>query len=155
MTSTTCRIHENIERLLSQEVPFDLDMLDIDEFIDETDSQVWNTICLLMRCISDRRGTSRAADQTSIAYQTKKMRFFLLCALLFCTDDCCLQPGTPYTVDRYSRGSGWISSSDQATKQAGSLCFIGYPKAVYSIQGEQWKDSKIPGSHCLHHCICW
>ena len=87
-------MHQNIESVLSQEVLFEPDMLDIDKFIDETDPQVWNTICLLTRSISERRGTSKSAlDQSSIAYQTKKTgRFFLLCALLFCTDDRCSKP---------------------------------------------------------------
>ena len=90
------RVHGNIQTLLSRKhvSPFEHDMLNIDKFIEEADPQLWNTICLLTRSVSERRGTSKATlDETSIAFQTKKTRrFFLLCALLFCTDDCCSLP---------------------------------------------------------------
>ncbi len=90
------RVHGTIHTLLSREheSPFDHDQLDIDKSIQAVDPQVWSAISVLTRSVSERRRTSKAAfDPNSTAYQTKKTRrFFLLCALLFCTDDRCSVP---------------------------------------------------------------
>ena len=73
--------------------PPELDDINIDKMIEETDSKLWEAICLLTRSISERRGTSKVNDPSSPSYQSKKTRrFYLLCALLFCINDRCSLP---------------------------------------------------------------
>ena len=89
------RIHSQIRTLLTNDTtsPFEYDSVDIDKLIADTDEKLWEAICLLTRSVSERRGKSKACDPTSAIYHTKKVRrFFLLCMLLFCTDDRCSLP---------------------------------------------------------------
>ncbi len=88
------RVHRMSQKIQSRdyECPFEQERLDIDKCIEEVDPEVWHTICLLTRSVSEKRGTSpqAALDPNSTAYHTKKTRrFFLVCMLLFCTDDRC------------------------------------------------------------------
>ena len=88
-------MHSQIRALLTKSTtsPFEYDDIDIDKLIAETDEKLWEAVCLLTRSVSERRGKSKASDPTSTSYHTKKVRrYFLLCALLFCTDDRCSLP---------------------------------------------------------------
>ena len=88
-------MHSQIRALLTKSTtsPFEYDDNDIDKLIAETDEKLWEAVCLLTRSVSERRGKSKASDPTSTSYHTKKVRrYFLLCALLFCTDDRCSLP---------------------------------------------------------------
>ena len=89
------QIHSQIKRQLEKdaESPFEYHDLDIDKFLGDTNPCVWEAVCLLTRSVSERRGTSKVNDPTSLAYHTKKLRrFFLLCAICFCTDERCSMP---------------------------------------------------------------
>ena len=48
---------------------------------------------MLTRSTSEIRGTSKVNDPSSSAYHTKRVRhLFLLCTIMFCTDDRCSMP---------------------------------------------------------------
>ena len=86
------QIHMQIKLLLAKDAktPFDYRNLNIDQFIQESNSEVWEAILLLTRSVSDRRRTSKSDDPTR---HTKTIRqFYLLCTLLFCTDERCSMP---------------------------------------------------------------
>ena len=73
--------------------PFEYDDINIYKLIQETDPKLWEALCLLTQSVFERRCKSKVTDHLSISYHSKKMRhFFLLCTLLFCTDDRCSQP---------------------------------------------------------------
>ena len=79
-------------KLVAQDAvtPLDYSEVDIDKFIAEVHPDLWQAILLLTRSVSDRRGTSKTIDPSSRAYQLKKIRcFFLLCMVVFCTDNRC------------------------------------------------------------------
>ena len=88
------RVHNEVRRLLAANVhtPMKHDQLDVERFIQEADPQLWQAVCLLTRSVSDRK--SLKTDGTnSLANRTKRLRrFFLLCVLLFCSDDRCSVP---------------------------------------------------------------
>ena len=89
------QIHSQVKELLERDakLPFDYSELNIDQFIHETNPQLWEAICLLTRSVTERRGSAKVTDPSSPSQQIKKMRrFFLLCSLLFCTDDRCSMP---------------------------------------------------------------
>ncbi len=73
--------------------PLDHDEVDFDDLIQQVDPQLWNAACLLTRSTSELRGTSKVNDPLSPAYHKKSVRcLFLLCTILFCTDDRCSMP---------------------------------------------------------------
>ena len=68
----------------------DYDELNVDEQIAYIDPQLWNAMCCITRSKLEIRGTSKVIDPNSPAYRVKKVRrFFLLCAIMFSTDDRC------------------------------------------------------------------
>ena len=88
-------IHSQINSMLAQDskIPFEYDELDIDKLVAEMNQTLWKSICILTQSESERRGTSKATDPSTAAYHIKKIRcFFLLCNVLFCTDDRCSFP---------------------------------------------------------------
>ena len=88
-------IHAQIESYLSAnaEAPLDYDDLHLDEHIAKIDPQLWNAMCVLTRSKSESRGTSKVNDHHSTAHHVKKIRrFFILCTILFSTDDRCSIP---------------------------------------------------------------
>ena len=88
-------IHTQIESYLcaSAKCPLDYDDINLDEQISNLDHKLWNAICILTQSKSEIRGTSKVNDHQSTAHHVKKVRrFFLLCAILFCTDDRCSIP---------------------------------------------------------------
>lgn len=87
-------VHNEVRRIVDKtsKTPVQNDQLDIDSLIQEADPQLWEAICILTRTVSEKKGTTKRSD-TSVAYQTKKLRrFFLLCMILFCSDDRCSVP---------------------------------------------------------------
>ena len=84
-----------IRRFLAEDAksPFEYDSINFESIIQQMDPQLWQAVCLLTRSMSERRGISKANDPSSRVYQTKRIRrIFLLCSLLFCTDDRCSMP---------------------------------------------------------------
>ena len=88
-------IHSQIKILLEEDArsPFEYHDLDIDEFLKGINPSVWEAICLITRSLTERQGRAKLNDQTSSSYHQKKLRrFFLLCAVFFCTDERCSFP---------------------------------------------------------------
>ena len=105
-------IHTQIESYLcaSAKCPLDYDDLNLDEQISNLDRKLWNAMCILTQSNSEIRGTSKVNDHQSTAHHVKKVRrFFLLCAILFCTDDRCSIPmHTPMTDLVESQGGSSV-----------------------------------------------
>ena len=71
----------------------DYDEFDADKQIAHIEPQLWNAICCITRSKSEIRGTSRVTEQSSLVYHVKKVRrLFLLCIIMFITDDRCSMP---------------------------------------------------------------
>ena len=87
------KIHSQAKHFLAKEGDHEYESLDIDQLIKEIDPELWETVCILTRSISEKRGTSRVTDESSQVFHIKKTRcFYLLCSLLFVTDDRCSLP---------------------------------------------------------------
>ena len=87
-------IHSQINSLLTQDAntPFEYDELDIDKCIQNMNQTLWNAICILTQCTSERQGLSKVTEPLT-SYHIKKIRyFFLLSNVMFCTDDHCSFP---------------------------------------------------------------
>ena len=83
-------VHGQIDSYLSthDNALQDYDEFNIDGHISNVDPQLWSAIHCITRSKSEIRGTSKAIDPTSQAFHVKKVRrFFLLCAIMFNTDD--------------------------------------------------------------------
>ena len=88
-------IHSQIRTFLSEDahVPYEHDNFNLDMLAKKIQPELWEQICLLTRSQRESKGTSAVNDPTSPAYHIKKVRrLFLLCAILFCTDDRCSMP---------------------------------------------------------------
>ena len=95
MSNLNKRIHSQIRKHVSNDeiTPYDYSELDIDKLIEDTNAEIWQAICILTQSISECCGKSPVSDQSSKAYQSKKVRrFYLLCLILFCTNDRCSIP---------------------------------------------------------------
>ena len=66
-------VHSQIKHWLSRNESSDINDMSIDNWISETDPQLWNMICSLTTSVSEKRGTSRVSDINSPAYHTKKI----------------------------------------------------------------------------------
>ncbi len=89
------QVHSQIKAMLAKDAvsPIDHDSIDIDGLIEEMDPKLWEAVTLLTQSTSERRGTSTVTEPTSSAYQVKRIRrLFLLCSLMFITDDRCSVP---------------------------------------------------------------
>ena len=77
------QIHSQIKILLEKDAksPFQHHDLDIDQFLKETNSEVWEAVCSLTRSVSERQGTSKVNDPSSLAHHTKKLCHFFCFAL--------------------------------------------------------------------------
>ena len=88
-------LHCQIKTLLARDAvaPIDHDNLDVEELIADMDPKLWEAITLLTQSLSERRGTCKADKENSTAYHIKRVRrLFLLCNLMFITDDRCSIP---------------------------------------------------------------
>ena len=86
-------IHAQIESLTTKRdyATQDYDELNLNEQISAIEPQLWNAVQSLTKSKSD--GTSKVTDPSSPAYNAKKVRcFFLLCIIMFITDDRCSMP---------------------------------------------------------------
>ena len=91
-------IHTKIESYLcaGAKCPLHYDDLNLYEQISNVDPTLWNAMCVLILSKSEIRGTSKVNEHQSTAHHVNKVRrFFLLCAILFCTDDRCSIPQFP------------------------------------------------------------
>ena len=71
----------------------DHDNISTDELQKEIDPKLWEAICTLTMSSTERRGSSKVNDPSSQAYHIKKIRrLFLICLILFITDDRCSFP---------------------------------------------------------------
>ena len=69
------------------------DELNVDEQIEKIEPQLWDAIHCMTKSTSEIRGSSKIYDPTSQAHHIKKIRcFFLLCVIMFVTDDRCSMP---------------------------------------------------------------
>ena len=136
-------------------IPFEYDELDIDKLVAEMNQTLWKSICILIQSESERRGTSKATDPSTAAYHIKKIRrFFLLCNVLFCTDDRCSFP--LHTL-----------VTDVVESQGGSTLLIKFisPELTELQQHSAWledirqniwdrikfENNMIPSHDSLHH----
>ena len=81
------QIHQQIKTPIAKDAdaPSDIASLDIPQFLQPLDPQIWKMIVLLTQSVRDRH--SNVNIQNLPATHTKKMWcFFLLCVLQFCTD---------------------------------------------------------------------
>ena len=88
-------IHTQIESYIGKgdSILQDYDELNMNEQIEKIEPQLWNAIRCITRCKSEIRGTSKVDDPSSQAHHIKKVRcFFLLCVIMFVTNDRCSMP---------------------------------------------------------------
>ena len=88
-------IHTQIESYTSKGdgVTEDYDEVNVDGQISNIEPRLWNAIWYITRSKSEIRGTSKVDDPNSQVHHIKKVRcFFLLCVLMFITDDRCSMP---------------------------------------------------------------
>ena len=100
------RIHSSIKTLLATDakIPFDYSKFNINNSIQQIDSDLWSPVCTLTKSVSECRGTSMVNDPSSHIYESKWIRrLFLFSTILFCTDDqCCTYTYyITYTYYRY------------------------------------------------------
>ena len=114
-------VHSQIKTFLAKDAqsPFEYGEITLDDLIQQIDPQLWNAICLLTRSTSELRGTSKTSDPLSCASHVKKMRrLFLLCSILYCTDDRCSMPLHTLMTDM-------IESQDSSALLVGILNRLG------------------------------
>ena len=71
----------------------DYDELNLDEQISNISPQLWKAICCITQSKSELRVVSKVDDPHSPAHHVKRARrFFLLCVIMFSTDDKCSVP---------------------------------------------------------------
>ena len=88
-------VHKQIANFLAQDAhsPFEHDEVNFDDLITQIDPELWSIVCTLTKSKSENRGTSKVTDPLSPAYHVKRIRrLFLICTILFCTDDRCSMP---------------------------------------------------------------
>ena len=88
-------IHSQIKTFLAEDTQtqYEHDNFNLDILTNKIHPELWAAICLLTRSQRESRGTSAVTDPTSSAHHLKKVRrLFLLCTMLFCTDDRCSMP---------------------------------------------------------------
>ena len=95
-------IHTQIESCLSTSAKCPV-------YYDDLNPKLCNAMCVLTRSKSEIRGTSKVNEHQSTALHVQKVwRFFLLCAILFCTHDRCSIPMHTLMTDLVE--SQWGSS---------------------------------------------
>ena len=107
------QIHSKIRRVLSKDAVavMDHDQIDINDLIDEIPPKLWQAVTLLTESVSERRGTSTVSKSDSASYHIKRIiRFFLLCCMMFITDDRCSIPLHILIADLVEGqgGSAWL-----------------------------------------------
>ena len=88
-------LHSQIKTFLAKNTasPQDHDNIDIDSLIDKMNPKIWNAVTVLTKSATEKRGTSKVANPASSTYHVKRIRrLFLLCNIMFITDDRCSVP---------------------------------------------------------------
>ena len=87
-------VHSQIHLWLEKgQHTLDHDNISTDELQKEIDPKLWEAICTLTMSSTEHRGSSKVNDPSSQAYHIKKIRrLFLICLILFITDDRCSFP---------------------------------------------------------------
>ena len=82
-------VHDQCQKFIAKSLYFlsKYEKLDIHSIIDQLNPELWKAICALTRSTRDRIGTSKNESNTKTV-----RNFFLLCAILFSTDDRCSLP---------------------------------------------------------------
>ena len=92
MNSVNDKVHNQVEQYMSRNT-FDYHNFNLDELIHSMDPILWDSVWLMTRSISERRGTSKVSDTNSSTYHTKKLRcLFITCMIMYCADDRCSLP---------------------------------------------------------------
>ena len=88
------KIHACIDRLVQQDInePLNIEEIDIDEFLNGLDPDIWKAVSLLTQPLS-----ARAIKSTS--HVRKIRRFFCVCMLLFTTNPQCTVPIHTFVTD--------------------------------------------------------
>ena len=95
MEQVNSLVHDQINVHLEADAktPTEYDELKLNELIPQIHPTLWSSLCTLTRSKSEIRGTSKVNDPSSMAAHIKRVRrYFLLCMILFCTDDRCSMP---------------------------------------------------------------
>lgn len=109
----------------------------IDKEIEHMNPDLWKAICMLTRSVSERRGTSTSQTNSISTEKHRKRirRFFLLCSLMFCTDDRCSMPMHILNTDVID-SQGGVCTPNQDIKQAWGMCITGYTFKVHPEQSK-------------------
>ena len=108
------QIHSQVKEVLSKDAVavVNHDQIDINYLIDEIPPKLWQAvnITLLTESVSERRGTSIVSKTDSASYHIKRIRrVFLLCCMMFITDDRCSIPLHILIADLVGQGgSAWL-----------------------------------------------
>ena len=129
------RIHSSIKTLLATDakIPSDYSKFNINNSIQQIDSDLWIAVCTLTKSVSECRGTSMVNDRSSHIYESKQIcRHFLFSTILFCTDDrCCMPLHTPITDMVESQGGSAFQNFESIRNLLMIRCsFLFY--AIYS-----------------------
>ena len=84
------RVLEQCKTLLAECTIETYDKLDIKAIVANVKPDLWESICLLTRSISDNRSTSSQSEGNIHLKMVR--RLFLLCCITYCTDDRCALP---------------------------------------------------------------
>ena len=84
-------VHSHIEYI--SKASQDYDDFDLNQHIAKVSPQLWHAIQTITRSKAEMRGLSKVLDSTSPAHHLKNVRcFFLLCIMMYITDDRCSMP---------------------------------------------------------------
>ena len=95
LAEVNAMVHSQIKALLAKNAlsPVDHDCLNIEKIIQEMDPNLWKAVCILTQSATEKRGTSKTTECNSFAFHVKRIwRLFLMCTLMFITDDHCSIP---------------------------------------------------------------
>ena len=115
-------VHSHIEYI--SKASQDYDEFDLNQHIAKVSPQLWHAIQTITRSKAEMRGLSKVLDSTSPAYHLKNVRcFFLLCIMMYITDDRCSMPMHTLMTDYIESQGGssilvkpyWWTQSDRNT----------------------------------------
>ena len=92
LNSLNAKVHAQIKRELSKnrQIPYDpINDFDIANLVDNVDPDLWNVICKLTQSV---RESKKIETSTAAQHLKTVRRFFILHAILFCTDERCTFP---------------------------------------------------------------
>ena len=148
------QVHSQIKLLLENDVKsqYEHHDLDIDQFLKETNSEVWEAVCSLTRSVSERRGTSKVHDPSSLAHHTKKLHHF------FCFALCSFAPMNDAQCHyMYFWQTEWKAKVDHKflSKSFWYLRFLWYSIPLRSVQSKLTGESQFLKPRSFYHCLGW